>query len=67
MRIVIARGSHRAAPEDQIVEVPLTDGGQGTTMALTEARKGNLHVVTVPGPLGQPVTARLRHSLSGRC
>ena len=54
----IARGWRQAAPEDQITEVPLADGGEGTTVALTEARKGELHEVTVTGPLGQPVTAR---------
>jgi len=54
----IARGWRRAAPADQITEVPLADGGEGTTVALTEARKGELHEVTVTGPLGQPVTAR---------
>lgn len=45
----IARGWRRAAPEDQITEVPLADGGEGTTVALTEARKGELHEVTVTG------------------
>ncbi|HLV77724.1 MAG TPA: glycerate kinase [Marinobacter sp.] len=54
----IARGWRRAAPADELVEVPLADGGEGTTVALTEARQGQLHTVTVTGPLGQPVSAR---------
>ncbi|KPQ29545.1 MAG: glycerate kinase [Marinobacter excellens HL-55] len=53
----IARGWRRAAPEDQIVEVPLADGGEGTTLALTEARQGKLHSQEVTGPMGNPVTA----------
>lgn len=53
----IARGWRKAAPDDNIVEVPLADGGEGTTVALTEARQGQLHSVTVTGPLGKPVTA----------
>ena len=54
----IARGWRRAAPDDELVEVPLADGGEGTTVALTEARHGRLHSVTVAGPLGSPVNAR---------
>ncbi|PSF07019.1 glycerate kinase [Marinobacter halophilus] len=53
----IARGWRRGAPDDNIVEVPLADGGEGTTVALTEARHGQLHAVTVSGPLGDTVTA----------
>ena len=41
----IARGWRRAAPADQIVLL-LADGGEGAiTVALTEARKGELHEV----------------------
>lgn len=53
----IARGWRKAAPDDVLVEVPLADGGEGTTVALTEARQGQLHSVTVAGPLGKPVNA----------
>lgn len=45
----IARGWRNAAPEDAIVEIPLADGGEGTTMALTEALGGQLHTVAVTG------------------
>lgn len=54
----IADGWRRAAPDDDIVLVPLADGGEGTTAALTEARQGQLKAVSVAGPLGSPVTAR---------
>lgn len=54
----IARGWRKAAPEDELIEVPLADGGEGTTVALTEALQGQLHSVTVSDPLGNPVSAR---------
>lgn len=53
----IAHGWRRAAPEDQLVEVPLADGGEGTTVALTRAQQGELHSVTVTDPLGRPIEA----------
>ncbi|QFS86367.1 MULTISPECIES: glycerate kinase [unclassified Marinobacter] len=53
----IARGWRLAAPDDQLVTVPLADGGEGTTRALTEARQGQLHTVKVTGPMGEPVSA----------
>lgn len=53
----IARGWNKAAPSDQVIQVPLADGGEGTTVALTKALKGQLHAVQVTGPLGEPVTA----------
>lgn len=54
----IATGWRRAAPDDTLVEIPLADGGEGTTTALTEALGGQLHEVTVTGPAGEPVNAR---------
>jgi len=54
----IARGWRKAAPEDEVVEIPLADGGEGTTVALTEAMGGRLHTVSVTGPLGEPIEAR---------
>lgn len=53
----IARGWRKAAPEDEIVEIPLADGGEGTTVALTEAMGGRLHTVSAKGPLGEPIEA----------
>src|SRR5690554_8184965 len=54
----IARGWRRAAPAAQITEVLLADGGEGTTVALTQARMSHRHEVTGTGRLGQLVTAR---------
>lgn len=53
----IARGWRSVAPEDEIVEVPLADGGEGTTEALVAAKGGRLMTVEVTGPLGHPVQA----------
>lgn len=53
----IARGWSKVAPNDELVEIPLADGGEGTTIALTTAAKGKLHQVSVTGPLGEPVHA----------
>ncbi|MGC8120999.1 glycerate kinase [Marinobacter sp. VGCF2001] len=53
----IATGWRSAAPDDELVEVPLADGGEGTTVALTKALRGELHTVTVSGPAGIPVRA----------
>ena len=54
----IARGWHRAAPDDELVQTPLADGGEGTTTALTEAGQGQLHNVQTSGPDGRRVSAR---------
>lgn len=61
----IARGWRKAAPEDEILEIPLADGGEGTTEALTEALGGQLHTVSVTGPLGNKVEARFGLANSG--
>lgn len=53
----IAKGWQRGAPGDVLTEMPLADGGEGTTLALTKARGGSLHETVVTGPLGAEVTA----------
>ncbi|WP_165855821.1 glycerate kinase [Marinobacter sp. JSM 1782161] len=53
----IARGWKRGAPGDDVLEVPLADGGEGSTLALVESQGGDLHSVDVTGPLGRPVRA----------
>ena len=45
-------------PDAEIVCIPLADGGDGTTEALTAAHCGEIRTVTVSGPLGKPVQAR---------
>src|SRR5947199_4050940 len=54
----IAHGVHEALPGAEVVEVPVADGGDGTTEALVEARRGEYRTARVEGPLGDPVEAR---------
>ncbi len=54
----ISRGVLRAAPDAEVVEVPLADGGEGTVDALVSATGGHYEERVVEGPLGEPVTAR---------
>ena len=53
-------------PDAEIVCLPLADGGDGTTEALTSAHQGELRTVSVTGPLGRTVSARLGVFDSGR-
>ncbi|MEP1583087.1 MAG: glycerate kinase, partial [Marinobacter sp.] len=62
----IARGWSRGAPTDEVVQVPLADGGEGTTVALVESQNGTLHCADVTGPLGDPVTAQYGLVADGR-
>ena len=52
----MARGL-RTAGFDDVVELPLADGGEGTLDALLAARGGAVRHETVTGPLGDPVDA----------
>jgi len=54
----IARGVGRAAPDAQIIETPLADGGEGTVDALVAATGGRFVDAEVHDPLGRPVRAR---------
>lgn len=51
----MAEGVSRADPSAQIVQVPMADGGEGTTEALVAATNGCMHYVDVEGPLGNTV------------
>ena len=53
----IATGWLRGAPADQVVKIPLADGGEGTTATLVSAMRGTLHHAQVSGPSGAPVNA----------
>jgi glycerate kinase len=53
----IATGWRAAAPDDELVLVPLSDGGPGFVDVVHEALGGNLLAVTVTGPVGEPVPA----------
>jgi glycerate 2-kinase len=54
----IAEGWGRARPGDEIVSVPMADGGPGFLDALVAAGGGDERLATVSGPLGEAVTAR---------
>ncbi|MBI9011402.1 MAG: glycerate kinase [Clostridiales bacterium] len=45
-------------PEDELITVPLADGGEGTVEALVEGAQGRFISLEVTGPLGNAVHAR---------
>ena len=51
------KGILRAYPQAEIIKLPLADGGEGTSRALTQAAGGRFVETTVTGPLGDPVIA----------
>ncbi|MET0741470.1 MAG: glycerate kinase, partial [Candidatus Nanopelagicales bacterium] len=53
----IATGWSRHAPADELMLVPLSDGGPGFVDILYSALGGSLRLSTVPGPLGEPTPA----------
>jgi glycerate 2-kinase len=55
----VALGWSRSAPYDELDLLPLSDGGPGFVDVLGTALGGEVGVVTVRGPLGDPVPARL--------
>ena len=53
----IATGWLRSRPTDEIVQIPMADGGEGTLDALVRATEGGRRTMLVEGPLGDPVEA----------
>lgn len=53
----IAAGWRKAAPQDEIVAVPMADGGPGFVGCLAASLPGRIRTVGVSGPLGQAVAA----------
>lgn len=53
----IAAGWRERAPHDDVVTVPMSDGGPGFVDVLHAAFGGRLLAVTVRGPLGEPTPA----------
>lgn len=53
----IAAGWRRTRPADEVVEVPMADGGEGTLDALVAGLGGQTRTLRVSGPLGDPVDA----------
>ena len=48
-------GINRVYDDAYVVVSPLADGGEGTVEALSEGMNGEIHTVTVTGPLGKEV------------
>lgn len=53
----LATGWRRARPQDEIEELPVADGGDGTLATLVAALGGEVRRAKVTGPLGDPVEA----------
>ena len=53
----LREGFARVFPRAEIDEIPLADGGEGTTEALVTATGGRIERRRVTGPLGEPVEA----------
>lgn len=53
----IAEGVRRVAPETDIAEVPLADGGEGFSETLVNATGGELHKVSVTNAVGEEIEA----------
>lgn len=54
---VLASALRQRFPDSTVVELPLSDGGEGMAEVLTRALGGRLKAVTVTGPMGKPVRA----------
>lgn len=54
----MARGVQSVFPDAECVEVPMADGGEGTTEALVDALGGEWREVTTVDALGRAITAR---------
>ncbi len=53
----IASGIKQVSPETEVVQVPLSDGGEGLVDTLVSATDGRIMAQEVTGPLGDPVEA----------
>lgn len=54
---IIATEFKKVLPDADIIELPMADGGEGTTEALISATHGERIELTVEDPLGKPVKA----------
>jgi glycerate kinase len=57
--LAMAEGWRRQAPDDELDLAPMSDGGPGFVEVLFETRGGKLLPVTVRGPFGDPVSAKV--------
>jgi glycerate 2-kinase len=61
----LARGWRAVRPDDELVELPLADGGEGTAAAILGARGGEWREARVHDALGRPCTARFARLIDG--
>ena len=61
----LARGWQDVRRGDDVVQVPLADGGEGTAAALLRARGGEWREADVHDALGRPCTARFARLIDG--
>jgi glycerate kinase len=54
----IAAGIHKVLPSAHVIQIPLSDGGEGLTDALITGTSGRFIRQQVTGPLGDQVTAK---------
>ncbi|MGF3073603.1 glycerate kinase [Facklamia sp. P13069] len=54
----IKKGVQQVFPQAEILQLPMADGGEGTTEALIDASQGVYYTVEVQGPLGEKIQAR---------
>lgn len=54
----IAQGWQRARPHDELLLIPMADGGEGSLAVLLSDGQGQAQHCTVEGPLGQPHNAQ---------
>lgn len=52
------RGVLKAVPDAEVVTVPMSDGGEGTTRSMVDSLGGTMIACKVRNPLGSPTTAR---------
>lgn len=62
----LARGVHQAIPSAEVVEVPLSDGGEGFAELLTAALGGRREEVDVVDALGRPLRSWYGVARDGR-
>jgi glycerate 2-kinase len=53
----IEAGIRRVVPDAEVRKAPLVDGGEGFTRALANATAGEVHDISVTGPVGEPVAS----------
>jgi len=61
----IARGARRAAADVEARELPIADGGDGTSEVVCRARGGTFHEVTAVDALGRPCSGRFGRLADG--